>query len=729
MGSIPVGKLGSALAALLASALLFLVFAVCPVFAAGEAPWWHVVASTAPTNLPPGGVGKVLVTATNLGDAGADPSVAPVVVSDRLPAGIEAIGITSQAGPLGVWSSSEESKGECSLERVSCTFHAFSSSSGSLPAFADVELALTVRVTAGAKSGGVNEAVVEGGGSARDTRTQAFTVDGAATGFGVELFEMVPEGVGGAPDTQAGSHPFQLTTTIDLNQNLEGGNVESPELVRDLRVHLPAGLVGNPTPFPQCTAAQFAEVIGSANACPANTVVGVAKVTFAFGANPFAIPVPLFSLTPDHGEPARFGFVAVGDPVILDTAVRTGGDYGVIVNVHNITQAVDLLSSQVTFWGDPFNPRHDQQRGWHCLDEALFVGGACEPAGVANAQPLLTLPTSCALPWAPTVFGDSWKEPAAQQSAEYHLHDRYGVPLGLSGCNKLTFEPSISVAPDGRAGSTPTGLTVGIHVPQTAGLNPEGDAAATVKNTTVALPAGVTLNPAAADGLSSCSTEQVGLQSAAPVGCPESAKVGTVEIHTPLLPDPLVGAAYLAAQDANPFGSLVALYIVAEDAKAGVLVKLAGEVKPDPVTGQLVSTFKETPQLPFEDLSLHFFGGSRAPLGHPRAVWCLHDDRVDRAVVGSTPQNRLLVDSRSRPGRTASPCCNPLPFAPCLTTGSLNLQAGAFTPLTTTMSRKTASRRCRASSCTSRRACRVCSQVSRCAGKRRPTKGPAGRTA
>ncbi len=125
------------------------------------------------------------------------------------------------------------------------------------------------------------------------------------------------------------------------------------------------------------------------------------------------------------------------------------------------------------------------------------------------------------------------------------------------------------------------------------------------------------LNPAAADGLSACSTEQVGLESAAPISCPESSKVGTVEIHTPLLPDPLVGAAYLATQDANPFGSLVALYIVAEDAKAGVLMKLAGQVTPNPVTGQLVATFKETPQLPFEDLSLNFFGGSRAPLGTP----------------------------------------------------------------------------------------------------------------
>ena len=52
------------------------------------------------------------------------------------------------------------------------------------------------------------------------------------------------------------------------------------------------------------------------------------------------------------------------------------------------------------------------------------------------------------------------------------------------------------------------------------------------------------------------------------------------------------------------------------------------------MTGQLVATFKNTPQLPFEDLNLHFFGGSRAPLGTPALCGGVYDDGVDRAVVG-----------------------------------------------------------------------------------------------
>jgi hypothetical protein len=423
------------------------------------------------------------------------------------------------------------------------------------------------------------------------------------------------------------------------------------------------------------------------NECAPKTVVGASVITFdePKGAiNVGTFPVPLFNLTPAVGEPARFGFVLFGDPVILDTSVRTGGDYGVTVSVKNVTQLPNFIASRVTFWGVPGDPRHDNARGWSCISGGSLAEKATEPCtalGENNPPPLLSLPTSCTGPLQSSVEADSWKEPGVFGTSS-------SDPIvAMDGCNRLPSTPSISVAPDGQAGSTPTGLTVGVHVPQEQSLNPHGLSEADVKDTTVALPQGVVLNPAAADGLQACSLAQVALESPEPSACPEASKVATVEVNTPLLTHPLLGAAYLAAQDANPFGSLVALYVYVEDPVSGSRVKLAGEVVPDPVTGQLVSTFKNTPQLPFEDFKLHFFGGDRAPLGTP-ALCGSYTTSASVAPWSGNPATESSSTFDVTSGPNGSPCASPLPFSPSLTAGTTSIQAGGFSPFTMTMSRE-----------------------------------------
>jgi hypothetical protein len=396
---------------------------------------------------------------------------------------------------------------------------------------------------------------------------------------------------------------------------------------------------------------------------------------------------PVFNLTPSAGEPARFGFTAIFVKVYLDTSVRTGGDYGVTVNISNISQLGRLMGSEVTFWGVPNDPRHDASRGWSCVP-VTFSGkpGPCEASGAQAVVPFLTLPTSCPGALESTLLADSWAEPTEVRSTRTVLQNGPGEPVGLDGCNRLNFEPSIGVAPDGQAASTPTGLTVGIHVPQEETLNPVGFAQADVKNTTVTLPAGVQLSPGAADGLLSCPTAAVGLEDDEAISCPGASKVGTVEITTPLLPERLVGAAYLAQQNANPFGSLVALYIVVEDPTAGVLIKLAGKTTLDPVTGQIVSTFENTPQLPFSDLTLHFFGSARAPLSTPPlcgTYTTLASIAPWSGNPAAEPTSSFEIDS----GPNSAPCADPRPFAPGFSAGSTNVQAGEFTPFTMTMTR------------------------------------------
>jgi hypothetical protein len=635
---------------------------------------------------------ELILTAANMGYAKLGGPGAPVTIVDKLPPGLKAVSIEGKVNP-GI-PSREYTILKCSLETLSCE-----SKEAVLP-YEEIRIYIAVNLDSGAKSGEVNEVAVSGGKVLPAKISRPIAVGDTPPSFGVGNFEMTPEEDGGAIDTQAGSHPFQFTTNIALNRKHDVPSCGSTgcephadvkEQVKDLNFNLPPGLIGNPVPFPQCTLPLFLKSETFTNECPNDTAIGVVHVKFVTGfLGNSTITVPLFNLTPSAGEPARFGFEALTVFVYLDTAVRTGGDYGVTVSVKNITQIASFLESSVTFWGVPGDSRHDSARGWSCIAGGFFAGAMnnkpkvppCTPTQQVKPPPFLELPTSCTGPLQTSVEADSWLQEGSFSSFAPNL----ALPA-MDGCNVLPFTPSISVAPDGHAGSSPTGLTVAVHVPQEVSLDPTGLSEADVRDTTVALPAGVALNPAAADGLLACSEAQLALQVHEVPTCPEASKVATLEIKSPLLPNPLVGEAYLAAQNANPFGSLVALYLVAQDPVSGTLIKLAGEVKLDPVTGQLVSTFKETPQLPFEDLKLHFFGGSRAPLGTPPLCGSYTTASSIAPWSGnqpSTPSSEFKVLS----GANGSPCADPLPFNPALTAGSTNIQTGAFSPFTMTMSRE-----------------------------------------
>src|SRR4029077_18669423 len=269
---------------------------------------------------------------------------------------------------------------------------------------------------------------------------------------------------------------------------------------------LPAGLVGNATLIPQCSEQDFgAEVEGGINSCPEDTAVGVVLVTIDEPANlkVFTRPVPLFNLVPSHGEPARFGFAVLNGSVTFDASVRSGGDYGVTINVNNLTEVVNPIFTQSVFWGVPGDPSHDESRGWGCVAGGYYVEVAnappCQLLGQVNPKPLLTLPTSCSLPFAGALEGDSWPTKSDPQGLqlvpkEYSLTDNFGREVGLTGCDQLPFSPSIQVAPDTNAASTPTGLSATVHIPQDTSASREGLAEAALKDTTVVLPEGVQIN-------------------------------------------------------------------------------------------------------------------------------------------------------------------------------------------------------------------------------------------
>lgn len=704
-------------------------------------PWWSVTIGSRPTALPSEGVGHVVVWAENLGDASTSGTA---TVTATLPAGLKLAGApTGTGGGTGFFargamkcSSSGSAGGETS---VTCVFGEYENAKKeivheTLPAYEMLEVNIPVEAPEASEAESIG-ASVSGGGALRTVSASQHLTVGEATGFGIEHYNLIPENIGGGIDTQAGSHPFQVTSLVSLDQGPLYQFKDAPEsrgLAKDLVGELPAGMFGNPTPFAQCTDAQFAaqatagegENAYTVNECPADTAVGVAVVQFTDPASVgfSSTTVPIFNMTPLEGEPARFAFKATGAvSVYLETSVRTGGSYAVTVGSYGITEQVSLLNVRLTFWGVPGNESHDAYRGWECLYDV----GTCAPP--TTGAPFLVLPTSCAQPFASTLYGDSWgssKGPEEQAQATYTLPER------IDGCNHLSFEPSITTVPDVPDASTSTGLAVGVHVPQEAALNPEGLAESTLKNTTVALPAGVAVNPSGGDGLEGCSEGLVGFTGIEAGGeeralftpylphshaaieagetgllepgknfCPNESKIATAVIHTPLLPHAIEGAIYLASQNANPFGSLIALYLVAEDPVSGTLVKLPGEVRlcgasgeaiagmVCEAAGQVITTFKNTPELPFEELELHFFGGERAPLATPAhcGTYATH-----AAFAPWSGQETIASEGRfsitSGPNGSACPG-SPLPFSPSLTGGTLGLEAGAFSPLTTTIGR------------------------------------------
>ena len=485
-----------------------------------------------------------------------------------------------------------------------------------------------------------------------------------------------------------------------------------PALAKDLSFKLPPGLIGNPTAIPQCTTAQFfATINGNANECPPETAVGVAVATVHEPATvgTATLTEPVFNLEPRVGEPARFGFYVVlaNSPVFIDTSVRTGSDYGVTVNVQNITQTAAFLSSEVTFWGVPGDSRHDLQRGWGCLYEARDATPhpPCATSEGKAPLPFLSLPTSCDSAMSTKVQGDSWSAPGDF----FDFTGAFEPGVALSGCNRLQFSPEIKVAPDGHEASKPTGLTVDVHVPQEVNSNAQGLASSNVKAITVAFPRGVTVNPSAADGLEACSEEQVGLlpglgeqqellftPGLPEAFCPDAAKIGTVKITTPLLPagQPVEGSLYLAnpapngEAGRNPFSSLLAMYIIAKDPISGTLVKLPGRASLDPSSGQITSTFEDNPQLAFEDAEIHLFGGERAPLATPSHCGTYTTNATFTPWSGTGPvssSSSFQITS----GPNGSPCPPPtLPFTPSLTAGATNVNAGSFSNLTTTINRE-----------------------------------------
>jgi hypothetical protein len=467
-------------------------------------------------------------------------------------------------------------------------------------------------------------------------------------------------------DTQAGAHA-DLVTSIQLSQK-EG---KTYALTRDLEVHLPPGMIGNPQNFPRCTIGQFGGAPGESE-CPLDSQVGVTEVTLGGEFAGATFIEPIYNMAPPGGDVvARLGFYSAGYPTFINVRVDPM-DYSLVASVEGAPSAAGMLAATTTLWGVPAASSHDELR----LTPLEAVNGET-PAGGRKATlhpaPFLSNPTDCSLQRQVTVTARSYQLPdnPSVRSAPFP---------GITGCERLNFGPVLTAVPTNPEAAAPTGLDAELAIPQDE--TPQGLSTSTLKSARVTLPQGLTINSAAGAGLAACGPGEVGFSTNQPSHCPDAAKIGSVEVEVPALEKTLQGSIYQRSPEP---GHLFRFWVVTDE--QGVHLKLPAEIEANPLTGQLTTAFDGIsvlgglPQVPFSDLRLHIYGGPRAPLATP-------------ASCGKYQTHYSLAPWSGRPpsvGDTAMQItsgCGKGGFSPKVTAGSIGSGAGRFAPFTFTLTRE-----------------------------------------
>ena len=685
--------------------------------AAPAAPHWSIVSQSQPSSFEAGD--KLDAYTLIIRNDGAVQTMrnSTITVTDTLPEAIPSTGeevtatkvSASGEGPNG--SGSPPYEMECpegsETRTVTCTYNVGveQGKQGAVLPGATIVLTIRVSIPADAKALGVNSATVSGGGAPSASVSESTPLSAAPVPFGLSYLDMAATEEDGEPDTQAGSQPFELTTSLAYTVSAREapfGHDESESPLsnyspKDLEVELPAGLVGDTRFIPRCSQQEFEEQEGLD--CPVDAQVGTVAVSF-YGAF-FRAVYPLYNLVPPPGQPVELGFTIarIGHIPLLfelrDDAGTHRDEYALTARLNDLPEAGPLQGAILTLWGVPADGTHDleregttgqgrQQSREFCKPKVEFKNGEEQilcPSGVA-ARPFLTLPSSCSgEPLGIGVFTDSWQG----QSEDLPSAGQTPPTLGpLTGCEHLSFSPLLTVQPETPQAGAPSGYTVQLHIPRNE--DPTGLATPDLKNAVVTLPPGTVVSPSAGNGLQGCSEEQFEAHRLETASCPAASTIGTVQIVTPLLAAPLEGQVFLGRPACEPCstsdaqeGRLVRLFVQAQG--SGVTVKLVGSVAIDQTTGQLTATFAHDPQLPLEDLKLTLDGGPGAPLAN-----------ASTCGVALAASSQLTPYSSETPMQQPSEPfeltgCTSQQFHPSFVAGTTNNQAGAFSPTTVTVSR------------------------------------------
>ncbi|MFA4928970.1 MAG: hypothetical protein WC558_10660, partial [Patulibacter sp.] len=480
--------------------------------------------------------------------------------------------------------------------------------------------------------------------------TGAGTLVGSASAAN-PAFDFVPEEVYvralDAADnevTQAGAHPDRLQIQFGITRDVTGTGpraiVQPRELVKDLEITLPEGLQGNPEAIATCSLA----LVGSAsdNLCPADSQVGTHLLTYRSSrGNETQETTRLFNVEPPEGVVARFAMRVIGIvTVVLDMKVKSDGSYAIVTRARNVGQGVQLIRSTTDIWGVP-----------------------AAKTGLGKQVPLLTLGSRCGVELPGKIRVNSWRH--QEQWLETN-------PLmsALTGCDRLQFAPKMDVRPTTTAADAPAGYRFQLTVPQNPA--PSGLATPPLKRAEVLFPEGTAISPGGANGLWGCTDEQAAIGVDAAPDCPQVSRIGSVQIDTPVLDVPLKGGVFLGqpkSQDSQS-GEMFRIFLLAS--AKGVDIKQEGKIVPDPVTGRLRAVFDNTPQQPFEALTVELDGGPGAALVNPPTCGTHTTTTTMTSWAGQSVTSDSSFQVDCRPGLGA--------FTPSFTAGVQSSQAGASSP-------------------------------------------------
>lgn len=604
------------------------------------------------------------MTAINLGDAPAGGAGQPISLTDTLPQGVTALEVSGVAGsPL-----ADAGEVDCILQTVrsvSCIYEA------SLAPYDQIEVRIRVELAPeGLWAAEENRMAVTGGGAPPAALDRKLFGPADPDQLGIEEFELRPEEEGGATTTRAGSHPFQVTAAFSLAQTADAMPTALP---KDLRLRLPPGLVADAGSVLACPLPSFHE-----SGCSPASVVGVG--TFAvnepaqFGVT--RLVAPIFNLEPAPGQPARFGSLPLGLPVIINSSLRSD-DYSAELAIGNISQIAGFLGATVTLWGVPGDPRQDDSRGLDCLMANRGVDEfSCPRLEDPDPRAMLTMPTSCDdPPPQSSIVVAPWVDPLRPVTMSRAFPQ-------VSGCEGVPFQPGAEPTTSSTVASSSSGFELRLDMPGIGLRSPEGIGESALRSVEVSLPEGVTINPSAANGLSSCSDSDYASESIRSHGCPDASKLGTVAIESPIFAGPLTGSAYLGSAGGERFDGSLDLLLVARNQSRGLLVKLRAQLRLDPRTGRVAVLADRLPQLPLSSLRLTFPPGPRALLATPSRCGTSSIETVLTPYSSPAAAIPTFSPFAVTSGSGGAPCPGAdLPFHPHLEAGTLNNAATRYSPL------------------------------------------------